>query len=84
MFRRKPGQPKYGPKILQMQLTDSPFGFQVNVRPLGRGAPRVFLQIVAGNGGCGGYLTEGEVRMLAQALSDGIEQSKALTARESG
>jgi hypothetical protein len=67
-----------------MRLADSPFGWLVEVRPLGKGMPRVFLQIVAANGGCGGYLTQDEVRMLAQGLFDGIEQSKALTARESG
>jgi hypothetical protein len=86
MFRRRPRQPKYGPKILQMRLADSPYGYSVNVRPLGRDRPRVFLQIAAmtTTGGAGCYLTEDEARSLAQALLDGIEQSKALTAREPG
>lgn len=84
MFRRKPRQPRYGPKILKMRLTDSHGGWEVNVRPLGRGGPRVFLQIVAGNGGCGCYLTEDEAHRLARALFDGTDQSKALTAGESG
>jgi hypothetical protein len=79
MFRRRSGQPKYGPEILQMRLADSPSGWAVHVRPVGRGRPRVLLQIEDVNGACGCYLTENEIRTLAQALSDGIEQSKALT-----
>ncbi len=84
MFRRRHGQPKYGPWIVKVPL-ENPWWMvtdSVRVRPLGQGAPRVFLQITAANGGCGGYLAEDGVRRLAKALLDGIEQSKALT--ESG
>jgi hypothetical protein len=82
MFRRRPGQPKFGPWIVEVPLEGPPFVDSVRVMPLGRGTPRVFLQITATNGGCGGYLAEDGARRLSQALLDGIEQSKALT--ESG
>lgn len=80
MFRRRSGQPVYGPPVLQMQMAGAHRWFRTSVlvRPIARGVPRVYLSI-----GGYGFLTEDEVRKLAQALLDAIEQSKALTAQES-
>jgi hypothetical protein len=86
MFRRKPRQPKYGPETLKMRPVGSRWvgAKELKVSPLARGRLRVFLQMWSMNGSCGYYLTEDEVRRFAQALFDGIDQSKALTAGESG
>jgi hypothetical protein len=56
----------------------------VEIKPLARGIPQVYLSMDVGGQGCGGYLNEDEARRLSQALLDGIEQSKALTAPGSG
>jgi hypothetical protein len=81
MFRHRSRQPLYGQPIVQMQMAGAHRWFRTSVlvRPIARGVPRVYLS-VSGYG----FLTEDEVRKLAQALLDAIEQSKALTARESG
>lgn len=77
MFRRRSHRPKHGPAVLKMRLMDGP---TVTVTPRARGEPRVHLVLQLFNMTCSGALTEDEARRLAQALLDGIAQSKALTA----
>jgi hypothetical protein len=87
VFRRRPRQPKYGPAVLQMEMTGPRrwLSTSVLVRPIARGIPRVYLSMnTPGGYGSVCFLTEDEVRKLVQALLDAIGQSKALTARESG
>lgn len=69
-----------------MELAHRSIGIrsEVVVKPIVRGIPCVYLGMSIGPGACGCDLTEDEARMLAQALLDAIEQSKALTAREAG
>jgi hypothetical protein len=87
MFRRRHRQPMYGPPVLQTEMAGPRRWLQTSVlvRPIARGVPRVYLCMTTPGGyGSVGFLTEDDVRQLAQALLDAIEQSKALTARESG
>jgi hypothetical protein len=86
VFRRRHRQPKYGPPVLQMEMTGPRrwLPTRVLVRPIAQGIPRVYLSMNTVGNGSVCSLTEDEVRKLAQALLDAIEQSKALTARESG
>lgn len=79
IFRRGP-RPKYVPPVLQMSFGRT----WVEVTPRAADPPRVYLGMMTGGEGCGGSFTEDEARMIAQALLDGIQRSKALTARQSG
>lgn len=75
-FQRRP---KYGPTVLKKRL-----GWTwVRVRPSARGTAGVYLSMFTGPAGCEADFTQDEARILAQALLDAIEQSKALTAQKS-
>jgi hypothetical protein len=88
IFRRQPRQPRpprYGPKTLDMRPTNGHWNqSSVNVQPLGRYGPGVHMEIGTISDAHGCDLNEDEVRRLAQALLEAINQSKDLSAGESG